>query len=158
MTVRASTWNLERILILLCILLSAGMLVMGWGYPEMARRLPVLVAATVLVLSVYLLLRPWWAAPRGTGSTAADGHTGAGAAPVVPWWQGILLSLLFLGIAYGFGFGTGLLVFTALFGWRLRMRPLTCAIFGITFSVTVYVVFQILLGVSLSEGAWLHLY
>lgn len=53
-----------------------------------------------------------------------------------------------------FGFVASTAVTAALLSWRLAARPLAAIVAGIGISVGIYVVFHMILGLSLARGPW----
>lgn len=52
------------------------------------------------------------------------------------------------------GFVLSTAVAAALLSWRLGTKPLAAAIAGVAISVGIYVVFHLILGLSLARGPW----
>ena len=93
----------------------------------------------------------------------------AGIYPIVrpdpkPDWPapGRLLEIVFatavlVGYTYALrevGFVASTAVAAALLSWRLAARPVAAVIAGISISVGIYVVFHMILGLSLARGPW----
>lgn len=53
-----------------------------------------------------------------------------------------------------FGFVLSTAVAASLLGWRLGSRPLAAAAAGIVIAVGIYVIFHLVLGLSLARGPW----
>ncbi|MXN65632.1 tripartite tricarboxylate transporter TctB family protein [Stappia sp. GBMRC 2046] len=53
-----------------------------------------------------------------------------------------------------FGFVISTAIAAALLGWRLGTPPLWAAISGVLISVGIYVIFHLILGLSLARGPW----
>ncbi len=53
-----------------------------------------------------------------------------------------------------FGFVASTAVAAALLGWRLGSSPLQAAASGVAISIGIYVIFHLILGLSLARGPW----
>lgn len=106
------------------------------------RSFPIIIGGVMALASVYPLVRP---DPR-------------------PDWPagGRLLEIAFavaVLVAYALalpqvGFVLATAVAAAILSWRLGSRPLGAALAGIGISVGIYVVFHLILGLSLARGPW----
>jgi putative tricarboxylic transport membrane protein len=104
------------------------------------RAFPILIGVILAISSCYLILRPDpepdWPAPRRVVE--------------------ILFALVVM-LAYGFlleplGFVIATAVAAALLSWRLGAPLATAGLSGIGISVGIYVVFHLILGLSLARG------
>ncbi|MCA2012170.1 tripartite tricarboxylate transporter TctB family protein [Cereibacter sphaeroides] len=61
---------------------------------------------------------------------------------------------LYAGLLREFGFIACTIVATAYLTWRLGTRPLWSLVVGVSTAVGIYVVFHLILGLSLAKGPW----
>ncbi len=106
------------------------------------KAFPFIIAGVLALAGVYPLLRP----------------------DPEPDWPalGRILEIVFaaaLMIAYTFalpefGFVASTAVTAGLLSWRLTAKPLAAAVAGVAIAVGIYVVFHLVLGLSLARGPW----
>jgi energy-converting hydrogenase Eha subunit E len=149
---RSRLVNLETVLLVVLVALTTTMILVARSYTPDARRFPTFVAAVMLVLSLYVLIKE---VVLGKGRTEAP--TG-GERPVVSWVQTTLVTVGFLLVTAGFGMGTGLLLFICVYARLLGLAWTRAILYGAIFSVIVWFAFGTLLQVPLPVGAVFHLY
>lgn len=106
------------------------------------RAFPYVVAAVIVIASLAIILRPSSAPqwPRGKRLLAV-------AAAVI-----VLVAYAELLPRAGFVLSTALAA--AFLSWQLGARPRSAVIAGVGISVGIYVLFQLVLGLSLARGPW----
>ncbi len=110
--------------------------------PMGPRAFPIAIGVTLALAAVYLIVRP-------------DAHAGWPAA-------GRLAEIVFaaaLMLAYAqalprIGFVASTATAAALLSWRLGSRPLMAVVAGIAIAVLIYVIFHLILGLTLARGPW----
>lgn len=110
--------------------------------PVGPRTFPIIIAVVMGVSSLVVLLRPdpdphWPALPR---------LLEIGGAVVVMVGYALLLPDL--------GFVLATAIASAWLTWRLGTAPLWSVVAGVLIAVGIYVVFHLILGLSLAEGPW----
>ncbi len=139
----------DRVFGVVCILLAgffiwqATLIETGFIVDPMGpKAFPIVIGITLAVAAIYPIVKP---DPR-------------------PDWPaaGRLLEIAFavvLMIAYAqalprFGFVLSTAVTAALLAWRLGSRPLAAAAAGVAIAIGIYVVFHLVLGLTLARGPW----
>jgi putative tricarboxylic transport membrane protein len=139
----------DRVFGIVCILLAAFFVwqatLIETGFivdPMGPRAFPIVIGITLAAAAIYPIVRP---DPR-------------------PDWPaaGRLLEILFavaVMIAYAlalprFGFVLSTAVTAALLSWRLGTRPAVAAAAGIAIAIGIYVIFHLILGLTLAKGPW----
>ena len=110
--------------------------------PMGPKAFPIVIGITLALAAIYPIVKP---DPR-------------------PDWPaaGRLLEILFavaVMIAYAlalprFGFVLSTAVAAALLSWRLGTKPLAAAAAGVAIAVGIYVIFHLILGLTLARGPW----
>jgi len=108
--------------------------------PVGPKTFPIIIGLVLAVSSVVIILRPdedsrWPALPR----LAEMGLT-------------VAVLLLYANILPEFGFVIATAGAAAFLSWRLGTRPLQATLAGVVISVGIYIVFRVILGLSLAEG------
>jgi putative tricarboxylic transport membrane protein len=106
------------------------------------RMFPIIIGVLLAIASAYLVLRPdpepdWPAAGRVAEIVLA---------------LVLMLAYTFLLEPLGFVLATALA--SSLLSWRLGAQPVTAVLSGIGIAVGIYVVFHLILGLSLARGPW----
>lgn len=139
----------DRVFGVVCILLAGFFIwqatLIETGFivdPTGPKAFPIVIGITLAAAAIYPIVRP---DPR-------------------PDWPaaGRLLEILFavaVMIAYAlalprFGFVLSTAVAAGLLSWRLGTRPAIAAAAGVAIAVGIYVIFHLILGLSLARGPW----
>jgi putative tricarboxylic transport membrane protein len=106
------------------------------------RMFPIIIGVLLAIASAYLVLRPdpepdWPAARRVVEIVLA---------------LVLMLAYAFLLVPLGFVLATALAA--GLLSWRLGAQPMIAVLSGIGIAVGIYVVFHLILGLSLARGPW----
>ncbi len=104
------------------------------------RAFPYIVGAVLAITSVYFLLRP---DPEPHWPIARDLAEIFFAAAVMFLYAWVLKTV---------GFVIATVFATAYLTWRLGTKPLNALVTGVATSVAIYVVFHLILGLSLAKG------
>ena len=106
------------------------------------RTFPYLLGGAMVLTCVAIVFKPD-AEPHWPGAKAL---LEVAAAVVALWIYSIMLPEL------GFVFTTAIV--TAVLTWRLGTSPVASLIFGVLASLSIFVVFKLVLGLSLARGPW----
>ena len=106
------------------------------------RVFPIIIGVVLAVGGLYPLLRP---DPRPEWPTAAGLLEIVFAVAVLIAYAALLPRL---------GFTASTAIAATLLSWRLGSRPLTALASGIVIAVGIYVIFHLVLGLSLARGPW----
>jgi len=106
------------------------------------RMFPIIIGVLLAIASAYLVVRPdpepdWPAARRVVEIVLA---------------LVLMLAYAFLLVPLGFVLATALA--SGLLSWRLGAQPMIAVLSGIGIAVGIYVVFHLILGLSLARGPW----
>lgn len=139
----------DRVFAGVCIVIAAAYLFVASGIqlpfladPVGPRAFPYIIGAVLLLAALYPLIRP-------------------DAAPQWPalhrlYEIGFAVAVM---VAYAFflsdvGFVASTAVAAALLSWRLGSPPVWAALSGVVIAVGIYVIFHLVLGLSLARGPW----
>jgi putative tricarboxylic transport membrane protein len=106
------------------------------------RAFPIIIGVVLALGGLYLVLRP----DPSPDWPALDRFLDIGIAVAIMVGYAVLLPTL--------GFVLSTAVAASLLGWQLGSRPVAAAAGGIATSVGIYVVFHLILGLSLARGPW----
>jgi putative tricarboxylic transport membrane protein len=106
------------------------------------RMFPIIIGVLLAIASAYLVLRPdpepdWPAAGR-----------------VIEIVLALVLMLAYAFLLVPLGFVVATAIASGLLSWRLGAPPVTAVLSGIGIAVGIYVVFHLILGLSLARGPW----
>ncbi len=110
--------------------------------PMGPRAFPIVIGATLALAAIYPIVRPdrhvEWPAPARLIEIAFAAALMFAYAQVLP----------------ELGFVASTAIAAALLSWRLGSKPVTAVVAGISIAILIYVIFHMILGLTLARGPW----
>ncbi len=139
----------DRIFGLACLILAGFYIVAASGVetgfivdPVGPRAFPYIIGTVLALGGIYPLVRP----------DPAPEWPAVGRLLEIAFAAAVMIAYALVLRQLGFVLATALA--SAILSWRLGARPLSAAIAGVAIAVGIYVIFHLILGLSLARGPW----